>query len=64
MQDLLNKEIKITQIRSDCKMSKRQKACLSGLGLRKIGSTSTLQCSAATIGMLKSVAHVINVSNV
>jgi large subunit ribosomal protein L30 len=62
LDNFLGKKVVISQIRSQIKSSKKQKATLVGLGLRGIGSKSELDCSADVLGMIKKVAHLIKVS--
>lgn len=60
--DFLNKKVTITQVKSGSKLTAKQKGNLTGLGLKGIGSSSNLDCSQATLGMIKKVAHIIKVS--
>lgn len=55
------KKIKILQTRSSIKASKKQKACLLGLGLKKIGSSSELGSTPEVAGMLRVVQHLIKI---
>lgn len=59
---MLKKNIIISQTRSFSGLTKGQKANLTGLGLKGIGSKSSLLCSESTIGMLKKVEHLVEVS--
>ncbi len=59
---LLNKKIVVTQTKSGLKFNDRQKGNLIGLGLRGIGSSSTLQASKEVVGMIKKVSHAVTVS--
>ena len=54
-------KIKVTQIRSRIGAQKKQKACLSGLGLRKINKFSVLENTPAVRGMIKKVAHLVRI---
>ena len=54
-------KIKVTQIRSRIGAQKKQKACLSGLGLRKINNFSVLENTPAVRGMIKKVAHPVRI---
>lgn len=54
-------KIKVTQIRSRIGAQKKQKACLSGLGLRKINNFSVLENTPAVLGMIKKVAHLVRI---
>ncbi len=55
------KKIKVTQIRSKIGAQKKQKACLKGLGLRKINSFSLLENSPAVRGMIQKVNHLVKI---
>lgn len=59
--DFLNKKIIVTQVRSKSKLNRKQIACVQGLGLRGINSTSTLECSPSVAGMIKKVEHIVTV---
>ncbi len=59
---ILKKNILLVQTRGFSGLTKGQKANLTGLGLKGIGSKSTLLCSKETIGMIKKVEHLIKVS--
>ena len=54
-------KIKVTQIRSRIGAQKKQKACLSGLGLRKINNFSVLENTPAVRGMIKKVSHLVKI---
>ena len=54
-------KIKVTQIRSSIGAQKKQKACLSGLGLRKINNFSVLENTPAVRGMIKKVSHLVRI---
>ena len=62
LDNFLNKKILVKQVKGGSKLTDRQKGSLIGLGLRGIGSDSTLACSASVLGMVKKVQHVIKVS--
>lgn len=62
LNEFLNKKVIISQIRSESKLTARQKGSVIGLGLRGIGSSSTLNCTNSTIGMVKKVYHIIKIS--
>jgi large subunit ribosomal protein L30 len=61
---ILNKTVTLTQVKSDNKLVKRQKATLCGLGLRGVNTTSELMASKDVIGMVKKVSHLIKVSDI
>jgi len=54
-------KIKVTQIRSRIGAQKKLKACLSGLGLRKINNFSVLENTPAVRGMIKKVSHLVRI---
>ena len=54
-------KIKVTQIRSRIGAQKKQKACLSGLGLRKINNFSVLENTPAVRWMIKKVSHLVRI---
>ena len=53
-------KIKITQVKSGIKRSKRQKATLLALGLRGIGKTVQHEATPQIKGMLAKVSHLVN----
>ena len=42
--------------------TEKQKACVRGLGLRKIGSTKELENTPAVRGMIKKIIHLLEVN--
>lgn len=56
--------LKITQVKSRCGASERQKANLDALGLRKINATVEHEDSAIIKGMVLKVKHLIKVEEV
>lgn len=62
LNNILDKKIVITQTGSAAKLTSRQKANLTGLGLKGINSTSNLIASASVIGMIKKVQHIVKFS--
>ena len=54
-------KIKVTQIRSRIGAQKKQIACLSGLGLRKINNFSVLENTPAVRGMIQKVIHLVRI---
>jgi ribosomal protein L30 len=62
IKDFLNKQITITQVKGGSKLNDRQKGSLIGLGLRGIGSSSSLKCDQSILGMLKKIEHIIKIS--
>lgn len=57
-----SKKIKVTQVASSsgC-VKKTQLANLKGLGLGRIGKQSVLEDNGCTRGMIRKVAHLVNV---
>lgn len=54
-------KIKITQIHSRIHSTKRQKATLDALGLRKLNKSVEHDNTPQIVGMVKTVAHLIKV---
>ncbi len=54
-------KIRVTLVRSRIGVQKRQKANLSGLGLRKINSSSVLENTPAVRGMIRKVQHLVRI---
>lgn len=59
---ILNKNVKITQVKGGSKLNDRQKSTLIGLGLRGIGSTVELKIDNSIAGMIKKIYHIIKIS--
>ena len=57
-------KLKVTLHTSTIGSTDRQEACIRGLGLRKIGSSRTLENTPAVRGMVKKVLHLVNVEEV
>ncbi|MFA7306571.1 MAG: 50S ribosomal protein L30 [Hyphomicrobium sp.] len=55
------KTITLEQVRSANRRPERQTETLIGLGLNKLGRTSTLEDTPAVRGMLKKVQHLVQV---
>ena len=53
--------IKITLIKSVSNETKTVKATVTALGLKKIGSTKTLEETPANLGQIKKVAYLLKV---
>ncbi len=58
---MAKKSVIIKQVKSSIKASKRQKASLLGLGLKKIGMVKELEDTSSVRGMIDSVAHLVEV---
>jgi large subunit ribosomal protein L30 len=54
-------EVTVTQVRSANGISPRQRETLRSLKLGRIGRTATVSDDPATQGMLRSVAHLVEV---
>ncbi|HEY0244328.1 MAG TPA: 50S ribosomal protein L30 [Mucilaginibacter sp.] len=57
-------KIKITQIKSVIDRSERQKRTIEALGLRKINHSVEVEATAAIIGMVRKVNHLVAVENI
>ena len=55
------KQIKVTQTRSTTKRLAAHKACVAGLGLRRIGHTVTLNDTPEIRGMINKVSYMVDV---
>lgn len=55
------KFMKVTQIRSSIGRLKNHKACLIGLGLRRIGHTVEVEDTSSTRGMVNTVSYMVKV---
>ncbi|MCB1842058.1 MAG: 50S ribosomal protein L30 [Halioglobus sp.] len=53
--------IKVTQVKSTAGRLKNHQACVSGLGLRRIGHTVEVEDSAAVRGMINRVNYLVRV---
>ncbi len=58
---MTNKTLKVTLNKSPIGRLKKHKACLVGLGLRKIGQTSVLEDTESVRGMVKKVDYMVSV---
>lgn len=56
-----NKTVTITLIKSSIGWGERQQATLRGLGLRRLGSSKTLQDTPAVRGMIQKVQHLLKI---
>ena len=53
--------IKVTQVKSTAGRLKNHKACVSGLGLRRIGHTVEVEDSPSVRGMINQVHYLVKV---
>lgn len=56
--------LQITLKRSTIGSDDRQRACVRGLGLRKVNQSRTLENTPAVRGMVKKVIHLVDVQEV
>ena len=57
-------KIKITQIKSVIDRNLRQKKTIEALGLKKINQSVEVEATAAIIGMVRKVNHLVAVENI
>lgn len=57
-------KVKITQVKSIIKKSKRQKATMTALGLRKINQSVEHEVTPQIQGMIDTVAHIVRVEEI
>jgi large subunit ribosomal protein L30 len=55
-------KITVTLIKSTAKCTQGQIATVKGLGLRRIGSTKTLENTPCVRGMIKKVIHMLQIA--
>lgn len=55
------KKIKVTQLRSTAGRLQAHKACVAGLGLRRIGHTVEVEDTPAVRGMINKVNYLVKV---
>ncbi len=58
---MTSKTITVTLKKSVISCTDKQKACVKGLGLRKTGSSKTLENTPAVRGMIKKVIHLLEI---
>lgn len=58
---MAKKTVKVTQVKSSAGRLQNHKACLSGLGLRRIGHTVEVEDTLSTRGMINSVSYMVKV---
>ncbi|NBC23482.1 MAG: 50S ribosomal protein L30 [Gammaproteobacteria bacterium] len=56
-----DKTIRVTQTRSSAKRQRKHKACLTGLGLRRVGHTVEVQDTPSVRGMINRVNYMVRV---
>ncbi len=57
-------KIRITQIKSVIDRSERQKKTIEALGLKRINHSVEVEATAAIVGMVKKVNHLVAVENI
>lgn len=57
----MSKQITVKLTKSTIACTEKQKATVRGLGLRKIGSTKTLENTPCVRGMIKQVIHMVDI---
>jgi large subunit ribosomal protein L30 len=57
-------KIKVTQVRSSIGSTKRQKATLEALGLKKLNQTVEHEATPQVVGMARKVGHLVRVDEV
>ena len=57
-------KIKITQVKSSIGSTKRQRATLEALGIRRINHTVEHEATPQVVGMARKVAHLVKVEEV
>jgi large subunit ribosomal protein L30 len=60
---MANAKIKVTQIKSSHGRLKNHKACVAGLGLRRIGHTVEVEDTASVRGMINTVNYLVRVED-
>ena len=60
---MAKKTVKIKLVKSPSGRLPKHRACLVGLGLRRVGSVSELEDTAAVRGMIDKVAYLVDVEN-
>ncbi|WP_317933045.1 50S ribosomal protein L30 [Halioxenophilus sp. WMMB6] len=58
---MTKKTVKVTQVKSSAGRLKKHQACLSGLGLRRIGHTVEVEDTPSTRGMINQVNYMVKV---
>lgn len=58
---MAKKTIKVTQVKSIAGRLKNHRACIAGLGLRRIGHTVEVEDTASVRGMINKVNYLVKV---
>jgi large subunit ribosomal protein L30 len=59
----MSKKIKVTQVRSSFGRLQAHRACVIGLGLRRIGHTVEVEDTPSTRGMINKVNYLVRVED-
>jgi large subunit ribosomal protein L30 len=57
----VKKKIQVTLIKSPISSHEKHKACVVGLGLRKVNSTSIVEDTPAVRGMINKISYMVSV---
>jgi len=60
---MANKTVKVTQVKSSIGRLPKHKACLTGLGLRRINHTVELEDTPSVRGMIDKVYYMVKVED-
>ena len=58
---MANKKVTVTQIKSTAGRLKAHRACVKGLGLRRVGHTVEVEDTPAVRGMINKVSYMIRI---
>ncbi|MDY0005297.1 MAG: 50S ribosomal protein L30 [Spongiibacteraceae bacterium] len=59
----MSKKIKVTQVRSAIGRVKAHRACVAGLGLRRIGHTVEVEDTPSVRGMINKVNYLVRIED-
>jgi len=59
---MADKTVKVTLLKSPIGALKKHKACLTGLGLRKVRHTVEVEDTPSVRGMINKVSHMVEVA--
>ncbi len=60
----MDKKLKVTLVRSTCKRLKNHKACVAGLGLRRMHHTVEVEDTPSIRGMINKVSYLLKVEEI
>ena len=64
MDNTIMAKIKITQVKSQIGSTKRQKATIEALGIKKLNHTVEKEATPQIIGMVRKVSHLVKVEEI